>query len=171
MEEGSSSIAVTLEELFQNVTMFARMQPSARALIAEAATRIEVPAGHTLCVEGEKGDTFYIIESGTANCYIQREATPRPMPRANPGHLVSQLNAGDYFGELALDADLCKRTATVVTTSPAALFCIDRENYDATLREHFEARHAVSPLGAHMSTTRGHSHTSCPRRCCDTRVF
>lgn len=44
---------------------------------------------------GDKGDNFYIVDSGTCEIYVKKEGVEEEQ-------LVKTVEAGDYFGELAL---------------------------------------------------------------------
>ena len=52
---------------------------------------VNFAAGTTLMKQGEKGDTFYVLESGNCDVFIEGNKDPV----ANP-------QAGNAFGELAL---------------------------------------------------------------------
>jgi CRP-like cAMP-binding protein len=69
---------------------------------------MDFTAGQVLCRQGESGEEFFVIVSGTAE--VKRD-----------GRSLRQLGPGDFFGEIAL-IDHGPRTATVVATS--AMRCL-----------------------------------------------
>jgi CRP-like cAMP-binding protein len=69
---------------------------------------MDFTAGQVLCRQGEGGEEFFVIVSGTAE--VKRD-----------GRSLRQLGPGDFFGEIAL-IDHGPRTATVVATS--AMRCL-----------------------------------------------
>jgi len=98
--------------LLRGIPMFAPVEPKALELMAQRMVRIEVPAGETVIREGEPGDRFYVVESGALTATFQ-------------GEVLSQMGAGDPFGEIALLRDV-PRTATVVADEPSVLLALDR---------------------------------------------
>src|SRR5215203_2967833 len=77
------------------------------AAVARQTDEISVAAGTVLAREGDVGEEFFVIESGTAE--VTRGGAP-----------VAKLGAGDFFGEIALIREE-RRTATVTATSPMVL--------------------------------------------------
>jgi MFS family permease len=68
-------------------------------------THLDVPAGQVVFEQGERGDAFYVVESGRAE--VVRNARP-----------VNTLGPGEGFGEVALLGDR-PRTATVSASADA----------------------------------------------------
>ena len=83
--------------------------------LARALIRVEVAAGEVFIREGDPGDLFYVIETGTVDV-------------TKDGRHVATLGPGDYVGEIALLRDV-PRTATVTATSAAVLQALDREHF------------------------------------------
>jgi predicted MFS family arabinose efflux permease len=102
-------------ELLRKVSLLALLPEPTLESLARALIRIEVAAGEVFIREGDPGDLFYVIESGTV------EAT------ADGRHLRT-LGPGDYVGEIALLRDV-PRTATVTATSTVVLQALDREHF------------------------------------------
>jgi CRP-like cAMP-binding protein len=71
--------------------------------------------------QGDAGDCFYIIGSGTAQVLVD-------------GHFVGQLGPGDSFGERALLRNV-PRTATVRSTEPMDLLSLSRQDFLAAVGE------------------------------------
>ena len=91
-------------DLLQNVPLFADMKGKELKRVAAAMTEKRADAGGTVTEEGKKGVGFFVIESGTARVTVG-------------GQEKRILGPGDYFGEIALIADL-PRTATVTAETP-----------------------------------------------------
>lgn len=73
----------------------------------------DVPAGETLCEQGDRGDTFYVIEEGEVD--LLRD-----------GALLRTLGRGDFFGEIALLRDV-PRTVTVRSRTRIRALVITRD--------------------------------------------
>ena len=108
-------------ELLRRVPLFSRCSKRELAEVARFADEIDLPEGHELTREGERGREFFVLLEGTAE--VRRR-----------GRKVNTLGPGDFLGEIALIART-PRTATVKATSPIqALVLTDREL--RTLLEH-----------------------------------
>ena len=66
-------------------------------------------------VQGDNGDTFFVIESGEAEVY-------------RDGELLQSLSAGSFFGEIALIRDV-PRTATVVARTTINACSLNRARF------------------------------------------
>ena len=67
--------------------------------LARAVSEEQMKAGDEIVRQGEPGDRFYVIDSGSAEVLVD-------------GRSSASLDPGDYFGEIALLRDV-PRTATV----------------------------------------------------------
>ena len=92
------------------IPLFADLDESDRAAIAEAAYEVEASEGEALATEGDFGYALYAIERGTADV-------------TSDGAQLRTLGPGDVFGEIALIAS-GRRTASVVATSPMKLIAL-----------------------------------------------
>jgi hypothetical protein len=85
--------------LLDGVPMFRPLQLTTIEQLAERMVRRPAPAGSDVIRQGERGDTFYIVESGRLVTLVD-------------GRQVRELATGDSFGEIALLRET-ERTATV----------------------------------------------------------
>jgi CRP-like cAMP-binding protein len=106
---------------FGSVWLFSECSRPELRNIAKAAEPVKVTAGTTVCDEGEVGQTFYFIVSGTAAV-------------VRNGRKVAELGPGGYFGELAL-LDRLPRSATVKSVSDMELLAIAQKDFNKLLRE------------------------------------
>jgi len=80
---------------------------------------MSVPANVDVVRQGDPGDMFYVVESGTADVLVD-------------GFVVGVLGPRDGFGEKALLRNI-ERTATVRSSKPMELFAVSREDFLAAL--------------------------------------
>jgi len=98
------------------VRLFKRLpQPDHKAL-ADAMSPQTFNSGHAIIKQGDDGDSFYIIQSGTCDVEID-------------GKTVASLKGGDYFGEVALLRDE-PRTATIKATATVEALMVTRETFN-----------------------------------------
>ncbi len=106
-------------EHFRNMPMFADCSDAELDEIDRLADEVHVPTGRTVMRQGDLGQEFAVIVSGTVD--IVRDDV-----------VVAQLGPGDYFGEIAL-LEAIPRTASVVATSDLVLEVIDRRGFNTLL--------------------------------------
>ena len=136
---------VELEEprRLRTLPLFNGLDEASLTMIASRFVTRREPGDHLLVRQGEPGDRFYVIVTGTVE--VTRSEPGRPDRR------LAVLGRGDMFGEIALIRDE-PRNATVRTLTPCLLLTLDREPFlqllDARprLREHIE-RVAAERLG------------------------
>ena len=91
--------------------------------------------------QGEPGDRFYAIERGTLSVEIDEKP-------------VRELEAGDYFGEIALLRNT-PRTATVRVVTEASLVTLGRDEFLAAVTDHVTAsRAAMDAVGERLGRDR-----------------
>ena len=88
--------------------------------------------GAVICREGEVGDEMYIIQKGKVRVSKGFAGTP---------HLISVLEKGEFFGEMAL-VSRTRRSATVTAIDAVELLVLDREGLFNTITRN--ARIALS---------------------------
>jgi CRP-like cAMP-binding protein len=86
-----------------SVPFFATLSLAARRAVAPYAEQVEVAAGTQLTKEGERGDRFFVIKSGTAKV-LQDDRE------------IRELGEGAFFGEIAL-LETSERTASVIAST------------------------------------------------------
>ena len=116
-------------ELLRRVPLFAAMTDAAYDHIAGLTESIAVPAGETVVEQGDEGDAFYVIVSGSADV--------RQADRS-----IASLAPGDFFGEIAL-IDGKPRSATVLAIDDLVLLRVLRAPFLRLLEEQPATRHAI----------------------------
>jgi CRP-like cAMP-binding protein len=114
----------------KDVPFFSSMSEQDLAAVAQQTDEISAAAGMVLAREGDLGNEFFLIESGTAE--VTRGGAP-----------VAKLGAGDFFGEIALIREE-RRTATVTATSPMVLTVMTGSSFRSLDSSRPEISEAVS---------------------------
>jgi MFS family permease len=118
------AVAPDAEELriLGAVPIFAPLPGGTLEHLATRLVPLRLDAGTVIIREGDAGDRFYIVAEGRI------EVT-------QDGVTISELDAGDYFGEIALIRDV-PRTATVTTRTATILYALDRDDFLAAVTGH-----------------------------------
>lgn len=98
--EGSFNRRLMYEDFLKDIEILKSLSDQERSKLADALSTERYQKGDKIVTEGEQGENFYLIESGTCQVYNKKLGQ------------IKKLGKGDYFGELALINEL-PRQATV----------------------------------------------------------
>lgn len=126
-----------IRKLLESVDFFSVLEPADVASLAHRARFVIYAAGEKVFVQGQEGDSFYIIHSGT----LEVQATDAD------GHvfLSAQMGSGKYFGEMALLTGE-PRSATITALSDAQLFRLAKEDLRGVLRDNPQVEGMISEV-------------------------
>ncbi|KAI0473107.1 regulatory subunit of protein kinase A [Xylariaceae sp. FL0804] len=93
------------ESFLEEVPLLSTLTPYERSKIADALETQKYPPGQVIIRQGDIGESFYLLESGEADAYIEGSSDS-----------VKHYKKGDFFGELALLND-APRAASVVSST------------------------------------------------------
>jgi cGMP-dependent protein kinase len=110
LDNNANMAVLTNCEIFKG-----KLNDAQKTVLASSFKNKIVKKGTKIVSEGQNGDMFYVIKSGEADVSAQ-------------GKIVSKLDAGQYFGEMALLGD-DTRAATITSTSDMEIFTLDRETF------------------------------------------
>ena len=127
----AANVPVERLEVLRGNPIFAPLPPGTLEQLADALEEVDAAAGEEIVRQGEPGDRFYLIKSGSLDVQID-------------GKLVQTLGPGDSFGEIALLRDL-PRTATVKARTEAVLYELGQRQFLA----------AVTGFGPSLSAAEG----------------
>jgi CRP-like cAMP-binding protein len=117
--DASASDRTGLLNLLHGVPCLQPLDVASLESLTGRVARMSYPANIDVIRQGDPGDRFYIVESGTADVLVD-------------GFVVGVLGPGDGFGEKALLRNV-ERTATVKSSTPMELLTLSREEFLAAL--------------------------------------
>jgi MFS family permease len=117
--DATATAPVAEVELLRRVPFFASLPEASIERLARRAGEESAAVDTWLVRQGEPGESFYVVSSGTAVVLVDGEPT-------------ATLGAGDYFGEIALLRDV-PRTASVRAQTELALLVLNREDFLAAI--------------------------------------
>lgn len=109
------------EAFLGEVPLFKSLDEAERSKIADALQAEKFPAGHTIIREGDKGEAFYLLESGEAEAF-----------KSGVNESVKGYKKGDFFGELALLNDAL-RAASVVSKTEVKVARLGKDGFQRLL--------------------------------------
>lgn len=109
------------ESLLSRVELLESMDPYERSKIADSLKPLKFKANEYVVKEGERGDSFYFVESGTA--YATKVLT-----QGQPPEKVMEYSVGDYFGEISLLRDT-PRAASIISEEELCVVSLDRRSF------------------------------------------
>ena len=115
--------AASVQETLGQVDLLKDLSETQRALVAEALEPVSFNQGEHIIHQGDTGDVFYIVQSGSVVCRdTQGKSADLP------------LGPGGYFGELALLTSQ-PRQRDVIATAEGLTVCLilDREGFQRHL--------------------------------------
>ncbi|HSL76597.1 MAG TPA: cyclic nucleotide-binding domain-containing protein [Candidatus Limnocylindrales bacterium] len=132
--------------LLSKVPLFADLSASDLAAVGRLTDEVSVPAGKVLATEGSSGHEFFVILDGTVT--ITRGSQ----------HLAD-LGGGDFFGELAMIANV-PRTATATATTPTTLLVLGHREFTSLLADQPRIRDKVMIAVARRLSELAPAHTN-----------
>jgi CRP-like cAMP-binding protein len=88
---------------------------------------VEFQKGQEVIREGDPGETLYLIIEGRVAVFKQQD---------DGGEIeLDRMDAGDYFGEMALFEDI-PRTATIRTIEPSRMLMLHKQEFKEMVREY-----------------------------------
>jgi cGMP-dependent protein kinase len=116
---GGGSSAADNQGFLEKVELFKRLPKEDLPLLVKACSPVTFAAGAVIITQGDEGDEFFVIKSGSAKVTIEGVAGA-----------VATLKEGDYFGENALLRD-DPRNATITAQTSLNALKITRKDFTA----------------------------------------
>jgi Na+/melibiose symporter-like transporter len=115
-----------------SVPIFAPLPGGSLEHLATRLVPLRLEPGTVIVREGDAGDRFYIVAEGEIEV-------------SQDGLKISELDAGGYFGEIALLRDV-PRTATVTAKTNVVLYALDREDFLSAVTGHPQSAEAAETV-------------------------
>lgn len=127
--DAGADVPVVAMSLLRLDPVFAPLPALELEAVARSATEVEVPAGDEVIRQGEPGDTYFVVASGSFDVSMD-------------GQHVRTASRGGSFGEVALLADI-PRTGSVTAATDGVLLAIDRVPFLVAVTGHDSSRQAA----------------------------
>jgi putative ABC transport system ATP-binding protein len=110
-------------EFLANCHLFAHLTPRTLSYVADHMKLEVYSPGAVVTRQGDPGDKFYILRSGSVDVIKEEAAGPRT---------VNRLQRGDFFGETALLTG-APRNATIVAAEKVEAYALGKSDFDAII--------------------------------------
>ena len=128
--------------VFQRASLFAELEESDLQALSRLAAVKQYPAGASILREAEPGDLFFVLVRGEVKVYVD-SSDGREV-------VLTHLQAGDFFGEMALFDDET-RSASVSALTDSELVVIARPDLLSLLEHDFSlSRKILKTLSARL---------------------
>jgi CRP-like cAMP-binding protein len=107
-------------EIIKMVPLFSRLPTRRLREVASIADEVDLPAGKVLAKEGDRGREFFALIEGEVEV-------------EQGGKLIRTLDAGDFFGEIALVTKM-PRTASVIAKTDVRVLVITERDFGPLLK-------------------------------------
>ncbi|ELR09672.1 hypothetical protein VC83_06220 [Pseudogymnoascus destructans] len=117
-------------------TLFRALDDEQSRMIIGALVEKPIPARNIKVIsQGDQGDYFYIVESGSFDIYIHPSGSLQPGP-SGLGTKVATITVGGTFGELALMYGAPRNATVISATNDCVLWALDRVTFRRILMDY-----------------------------------
>ncbi|NLB94643.1 MAG: cyclic nucleotide-binding domain-containing protein [Armatimonadetes bacterium] len=123
-------------------TAFAPMSPAEIRDLLGCIQIVEFGPEEAIIREGEEGDAFYVLRSGSA----------RVVKESMGGRILAQLKPGDSFGELALLLGQ-PRAASIITNDASTVLRLEKADFDRIIASSPKVKDAMITIASGYADT------------------
>jgi anion transporter len=116
-----------LADTIRSIPLFSGLSREDVAKVLGKLEERSFPAGTTVFSQGDKGDAFYLIQSGAVQVVLESAG--------GRSESIAVLGPQDWFGEMALLSGE-PRSATIITVKDATVWRLSREAWDELIEKH-----------------------------------
>lgn len=131
---------VQFSRIVRRLDFFGAMNMAMLERILDGLQIVAYARGEKVCVQGEVGDTFFVVHQGRLSVSIKKGRLSLP-------RRVATLEPGDCFGEMALLRQ-APRNATVECLAPSRIFVLPAQHFQAVLEQNPEFSGQIHELAA-----------------------
>jgi cAMP-dependent protein kinase regulator len=114
------------ESFLEKVSILDELNAYERANLSDVIDVARFGPGEVIMRQGEKGNNFYILESGDAKAFISTDGSSEVLAK-------SYNTPGDYFGELALILATPRKATVYAGENGCVLLYVSKEKFDRVL--------------------------------------
>lgn len=121
----------------KNHFIFSEMSPTECEMLVNAMRQDIVKAGTKIIQQGDVGDFFYIVETGTVDFLLEGVHES-----STPSKFIGTASPGDSFGELALIYDSPRAVSCVATSTSVTLWKVDHQTFRYLMASQHQSHHS-----------------------------
>ncbi|MDR3682631.1 MAG: cyclic nucleotide-binding domain-containing protein [Geothrix sp.] len=129
---------VQFSKIVRGLNFFGSMNMAMLERILDGIQLFEWDRGEKVCVQGEVGDTFFVVQQGSLAVSVRKG-------KLSLSKKIATLGPGDCFGEMALLHE-APRNATVACTSASRVFVLPASHFKAVLKQNPEFAKEINDL-------------------------
>jgi MFS family permease len=137
--EAGAPVPARAYVLLRGLDMFACLPVATIETLAVRSESLAQPAGVELITQGDEGDRFYVVDSGTLEVEID-------------GTILAERTTGECIGEIAL-LHQRPRMATVRASTAVSLVALDRADFLSGVGSHVRSSRAAEALAREREAT------------------
>ena len=123
----SAEIKAKLTTRLLQAFMFNALEAKELNIVIDAIEEVKLSAGENVILQGDQGDSMYVLESGSLDC-------TKVFPGKSEPTFLKTYQPGEGFGELALLYN-CPRAATITAKSDSIVWRLDRETFNNIVKD------------------------------------
>jgi CRP-like cAMP-binding protein len=129
---------VQFSKIVRGLNFFGSMNMAMLEKILDGIQLFECDRGEKVCVQGEAGDTFFVVQKGSLTVSVKKG-------KLSLSKKLATLGPGACFGEMAL-LHQAPRNATVACDSASRLFVLPASHFKAVLDQNPEFAKEINKL-------------------------
>jgi CRP-like cAMP-binding protein len=134
----SAADTVQFSRTVRGLNFFGSMNMAMLERVLDGLQLFECDRGEKVCVQGELGDTFFVVQRGSLTVSVKKG-------RLSLSKKMATLRPGACFGEMAL-LHQAPRNATVACETACRLFVLPASHFQAVLAQNPEFAKEIKDL-------------------------